>query len=75
MSTVGGGNAARKKIKELRPRLIIAVACERDLLSGFREVNKQIPVIGFPNKRPEGPCKNTCVDLSEIEATIQKCIR
>ncbi len=74
MITVGGGNAARKKIKELRPKLIIAVACERDLMSGFREVNTQIPVIGFPNQRPEGPCKNTCVDLSEIETTIRKCL-
>lgn len=74
MTTVGGGNAARKKIRELRPKLIIAVACERDLMSGFREVNTQIPVIGFPNQRPEGPCKNTCVDLSEIENTIRKCI-
>jgi hypothetical protein len=74
MTTVGGGNAARKKIKELRPKLIIAVACERDLMSGFREVNTQIPVIGFPNQRPEGPCKNTCVDLNEIEKTIVRCL-
>jgi len=74
MTTVGGGNAARKKIKELRPKLIIAVACERDLISGFREVNTKIPVIGFPNQRPEGPCKNTCVDLLEIENTIKRCI-
>lgn len=72
MSTVGGGNAARRKIREIRPKLIIAVACERDLISGFREVNTKIPVIGFPNRRPEGPCKNTCVDLAEIENTIRR---
>ena len=41
---------------------------------GFREVNTQIPVIGFPNQRPEGPCKNTCVDLNEIEKTIVRCL-
>lgn len=74
MFTVGGGSDARAKIREIRPRKIIAVACERDLLSGFKEINTQIPVIGFPNHRPEGPCKNTCVDLEEIERTIQNCL-
>lgn len=72
MVTAGGGSEARKKIRELRPHLIIAIACERDLYSGFKEVNVHIPVIGFPNKRPEGPCKNTCIDLIEIERTIQR---
>lgn len=74
LATVGGGSEARKKIREIRPKIIIAVACERDLLSGFKEVNTQIPVIGFPNKRPEGPCKNTCVNLHEIEQTIKNCL-
>ena len=74
MVTVGGGTEARQKIRELRPKLIIAIACERDLYSGFKEVNVHIPVIGFPNKRPEGPCKNTCIDLAEIEATINRCL-
>jgi len=75
MTTVSGGNAARKKIRELHPKLIIAIACERDLISGFKEVNTHIPVIGFPNRRPEGPCKNTCVDLTQIEETIRKCLK
>ena len=68
--TAGGGSDARLRIREVKPALIVAIACERDLLSGFREVNPSIPVIGFPNKRPEGPCKNTCVDLTEIEQAI-----
>ncbi len=72
MTTAGGGGEARRKIRELRPGLIIAVACERDLLTGFIEVNPHIPVIGFPNIRPCGPCKNTEVDLREIESTIQR---
>ena len=72
MTTAGGGGEARRKIRELRPGLIIAVACERDLLTGFVEVNPHIPVIGFPNIRPCGPCKNTEVDLQEIESTIKR---
>ncbi|MCP4566093.1 MAG: DUF116 domain-containing protein [FCB group bacterium] len=71
MAMAGGGGEARRKIRELRPGLIIAVACERDLLTGFVEVNPHIPVIGFPNIRPCGPCKNTEVDLQEIESTIK----
>lgn len=72
VAAAGGGGEARRKIRELRPGLIIAVACERDLLSGFIEVNPHIPVIGFPNIRPCGPCKDTEVDLETIEATIKK---
>jgi uncharacterized protein len=71
MATVGGGTEARLKIKESRPKVVIAIACERDLISGFKEINPYIPVIGFPNRRPEGPCKNTCVDLDTIEKAIQ----
>ena len=53
------------------PRAIIAIACERDLLSGFLEVNPRIPVIGLSNSRPEGPCQNTEIDLGQIEQTIR----
>ena len=74
MFTVGGGSEARIKIKAIRPQMIIAIACERDLLSGFRDVNTHIPVIGFPNRRPEGPCKNTCVDLGKIEKAVLNCL-
>ncbi len=74
MATVGGGTAARQKIREVRPQIVIAIACERDLISGFREINLFIPVIGLPNQRPEGPCKNTSIDLSTLEDTIHRCL-
>jgi len=71
MFTVGGGQAARQKIRMLMPRAIIAVACERDLLSGFVEINPKIPVIGLPNRRPQGPCKNTEVDIGLLESAVR----
>jgi hypothetical protein len=74
MATVGGGSEARKKIRQIRPRLVVAIACERDLLSGFKEVNPYVPVVGFPNQRPEGPCKNTCVDIAAVERMILRCL-
>jgi len=72
MFTVGGGTQARSRIRSAMPRAIIAIACERDLLSGFVEVNPKIPVVGFPNTRPEGPCLNTEIDISQIESAIRR---
>ena len=69
--TASGGTAARKIIAEKRPDAIIGIACERDLLSGIRDVAPRIPVLGIPNIRPEGPCKNTLVDMEEVERSIK----
>ena len=68
---VAGGEKARELIMEYKPWAIIGVACERDLVSGIQDVINNIPVIGVPNFRPEGPCKNTMIDLREFERAIQ----
>jgi len=68
--TVPGGELARKIIAEQKPCAVIGVACERDLVSGIRDVH-HIPVIGIPNQRPEGPCKNTTVDYQKIEDAVR----
>jgi len=68
--TVPGGELARKIIAEKKPLAVIGIACERDLLSGIRDVH-HIPVIGIPNQRPEGPCKNTTVDYHKIEDAVK----
>lgn len=68
--TVPGGELARKIIAEHKPAAVIGVACERDLLSGIRDVHN-IPVIAIPNQRPEGPCKNTIVDYKKIEDAVK----
>ncbi len=72
MATAGGGQQARRQIRSSMPKAIIAVACERDLLSGFLEVNPHVPVIGLPIMRPEGPCKNTEINKEELESLIEK---
>lgn len=69
--TVSGGELARKKVRELKPTAVIGVACERDLVSGIRDVGQKISVIGIPNQRPEGPCKNTHIDMSELIAAVE----
>jgi len=67
---VGGGEKAREIIYKTKPKAIIGVACERDLLSGIKDVIDKIPVIGIPNKRPEGPCKNTVIDFEEFRKAV-----
>lgn len=71
---VTGGTLARKKIQEKNPSLIIAIACERDLISGLMDI-KKIPVYALINDRPEGPCQNTRVSLDEVEWVIKQLIR
>lgn len=64
-----GGTLARKIIIDNKPKAVIAVACERDLTSGVRDVEK-IPVLGVFNSRPNGPCIDTNININEIEKAI-----
>ncbi|NJD04602.1 MAG: DUF116 domain-containing protein [Ruminiclostridium sp.] len=59
---VTGGTAARNIIIREKPDVILSVACERDLAGGIADVGG-IPVIGVVNERPNGPCKDTCVNV------------
>ena len=68
---VTGGTLARLKIKEIRPQAIVAIACERDLVSGMADVFP-IPVIGVLNERPCGPCCNTRVNTEDIRLVIER---
>jgi hypothetical protein len=64
-----GGTLARKIIIDKKPKAIIAVACERDLTAGVQDV-RNIPVLGVFNKRPNGPCVDTNIDVDEVEEAI-----
>jgi len=65
-----GGTIARRIVVQNRPRLIIAVACERDLSSGIQDTYP-LPVFGILNERPFGPCLDTRVALHQLELAIQ----
>lgn len=71
VSVATGGTIARRIVKETKPDLIIAVACERDLLSGIMDTYP-LPVIGVLNDRPNGPCINTRVSVQVIDDLIEK---
>jgi len=68
-----GGTLARRIIIKHKPKFIIAVACQRDLVDGLQDVFP-IPVYGVLNERPEGPCINTIVDITKIEAALKNII-
>ncbi|MBW6516311.1 MAG: DUF116 domain-containing protein [Candidatus Cloacimonetes bacterium] len=65
-----GGSLARRIIIKHRPKFIIAVACERDLVDGLLDVFP-IPVYGVLNERPFGPCVNTSVAIEAIETALK----
>lgn len=64
-----GGTIARRIVVQTRPKLIIAVACERDLSSGIQDTYP-IPVYGVLNERPHGPCLDTLVSLDNLTAAL-----
>lgn len=65
-----GGTLARQLVRDIRPQAIIAIACERDLISGMHDV-LPLPVLGLLNKRPNGPCFNTDVDVEELRHLLE----
>jgi hypothetical protein len=70
LAVATGGTLARRIVVERRPRLIIAVACERDLSSGIQD-SYPLPVFGVVNNRPHGPCYDTQVDLEKVEEALR----
>lgn len=65
LSIATGGTMARNIVRRFKPDIIIATACERDLISGLRDTTS-LPVIGILNDRPNGPCVDTKVDIQKI---------
>ena len=66
---VGGGTAARRAVQDHMPSFIIAVACERDMISGIQDTIP-LPLCGILNERPNGPCRNTLVDIGRVEEAL-----
>lgn len=68
-----GGTLARQIVYKTRPKAVLAIACERDLMSGIQDVYP-LPAVGVLNIRPNGPCYNTHVDMAEVRAQLEKII-
>lgn len=69
VSIATGGSLARKMIYEIKPSTILAVACERELVGGIQDTDS-MRVLAIPNWRPDGPCKNTKVDMGKVRDAL-----
>jgi hypothetical protein len=65
------GQLARRVIRERRPRAVVAVACERDMMTGLRDVAGKLPVLGLTMQLPNGPCRDAVLDLAQMEQWVQ----
>jgi len=65
------GQLARRVIRERRPRAVVAVACERDMMTGLRDVAGKLPVLGLTMQLPNGPCRDAAIDLNQMEEWVQ----
>lgn len=72
-AVVPGGTLARQVVAACRPKAVVAVACERDLISGMQDV-APLPAVGLLNKRPNGPCFNTDVDIQALKEILSAMI-
>lgn len=66
-----GGTLARKFIKDIKPDFAIAVACERDLMSGIKD-SYPFMVYGIYNEIQGEPCINTTVSIEKIYSLLEK---
>lgn len=65
------GQLARRVIRERRPRAVVAVACERDMVSGLHDVAAKVPVLGLTMTLPAGPCKDASLDMTTLETYLK----
>lgn len=65
------GQLARRAIRERRPRAVVAVACERDMVSGLHDVAGKVPVLGLTMQLPAGPCRDAVLDLDRFEEWVR----
>lgn len=69
-----GGRLALELARGEEVDAVIAVACEKELQEGLAGVFPK-PALGIINLRPHGPCRDTDVDLKELEEAIQWFLR
>ena len=65
-----GGHLAKMYVEQINPDIVIAVACQFELIVGLKEVSNY-DVIAIPNIIVEKPCVNTDVEIKKIESFIQ----
>ena len=66
---VKGGQMAVKLARQRHVRAIVAVACEKELRAGILACLPKV-TLALTNRRPHGPCRETDIDVAEVEKAI-----
>lgn len=66
-----GGTIARRIVIQRMPKMIVAVACERDMADGIQDTYP-LPVYGVLNTRPHGHCLDTQVAIESVEHALRR---
>lgn len=68
-----GGGMAIKLAKAHEIKVIVAIACEKELFYGILSTLPK-PVLAVKNILPHGPCLDTGVAVNEVRSAIEKFI-
>ena len=60
-------------VRDSSVKIVVAVACEKELSDGILAAFPK-PVVAVPNLQPEGPCKNTRVNIDAAIAAVKSLI-
>jgi len=69
-----GGRLAAQKAKSDDVKVIVAVACEKELRAGIMAVFPKT-VMAVVNTRPNGPCVDTDVDVAAVREAIERFVK
>ena len=65
----GGGRQALAFVRKPEVKVVVAVACDKELVQGIRAAFPK-PVLAVSNQTPEGSCVNTVVDPAVVVKAI-----
>jgi hypothetical protein len=65
-----GGRLAQQLAEDDQIKAVVAIACSKELNEGMKAIFPKA-TIGVLNMQPNGPCKDTDVDLEKVEAAIE----
>jgi len=74
VSVATGGELALEEARDGGVRVVVAVACARELRAGVLGIWPK-PVLAVVNERPHGPCKDTRVDVVELRSALEFFLR
>ena len=66
-----GGRLAAEKTRHPSVKAVVAVACCKELSEGLRATFPK-PTALLELATPNGPCKDTCVDVAEVRKAVQR---